>query len=400
MSEGVEAGRPQCDRKKLSNDELRDAFDELASLLAKAAMVGEPGFFHDEKNPTEDIGQRWCESCFCGFKSKEARDQHVKKRHIHCRRCKDLAPYPTHQALYKMHRCLLQCRYCSEETTFRFPWDRDQHIKDTHFPCMVCREIYNDGTYVTFRSAKALLWHKKQHHGELFCDLCDKSFTSTAERQRHDSDNHVLCPHCPHHLYRDKEELETKHRQRYCHFCRQRIDPHLKRKHMEQYHPSDCEDCAYNQDKDVRFCAVHEPKKPEEEPRPWGKFWSDWYHHQQQHAEEANGSNSKRNRDDKKSHWPEEMPEGTLDLYAILNVDPQSHLDEIKKAAKEMRIATHPDRLVHKAGISFLEVEMINETAKMVGFAADILTKAESRRGYDEEVKRAASKSWLWAFWA
>ena len=148
----------------------------------------------------------------------------------------------------------------------------------------------------------------------------------------------------------------------------------------------------------MSFCALHEPKKPED-PRPWGKFWSDWYYYQQQRAEESNGSDSKRHRNKKKSQWPDEMPEGIPNLYAILNVSPESRLDDIKKAAKETRIATHPDRLAHKAGISFLEVEMISETAKQVGFAADILTNAESRREYDEEVKRAASKSWLQAFW-
>lgn len=130
-----------------------------------------------------------------------------------------------------------------------------------------------------------------------------------------------------------------------------------------------------------------------------GKFWSDWYHYQQQRAEEPNKSDRKRNKNGKKSHWPEKMPDGIPNLYAILNVSPESRLGEIKKAAKEMRIATHPDRLAHKAGLSSLEVEMISETAKQVGFAADILTNAESRREYDEDVKIAASKSWIQAFW-
>lgn len=166
---------------------------------------------------------------------------------------------------------------------------------------------------------------------------------------------------------------------------------------MEHFHPSECEDCAYNQNIDVKLCAAHEPKKPED-PRSWGKFWSDWQHYQQQRAEERNESTENRNRN-KKFDWPEKMPDGIPNLYAVLNVSPESRLDHIKKAAKEMRIATHPDRLIHKASLSLIEVEMISETAKEVGFAADILTNAESRREYDEEVRKAASKSWIQAFW-
>ena len=75
------------------------------------------------------------------------------------------------------------------------------------------------------------------------------------------------------------------------------------------------------------------------------------------------------------------------DYYAFLNIHPQSSHDEIVKAAKEMRIATHADRL-KRVGVllSAVEERRIDERAALVGQAADVLLNETLRRKYDSKM--------------
>ncbi|KAL9100307.1 MAG: hypothetical protein Q9163_004306 [Psora crenata] len=73
------------------------------------------------------------------------------------------------------------------------------------------------------------------------------------------------------------------------------------------------------------------------------------------------------------------------DLYAILKVEPNSPAREIKRAARERRIQTHPDRLERQYGLTDEEKGRIREEAKQVGWAADILTNPPEKKKYDLE---------------
>lgn len=76
--------------------------------------------------------------------------------------------------------------------------------------------------------------------------------------------------------------------------------------------------------------------------------------------------------------------ERSSDLYERLRVHPLSTAAEIAQAAKKRRIEVHPDR-VRKLGMTERELEEIDEIAKDVGYAADVLQDAEKKRRYDRE---------------
>lgn len=83
------------------------------------------------------------------------------------------------------------------------------------------------------------------------------------------------------------------------------------------------------------------------------------------------------------------------DLYAVLGVSPTATEAEIKKAAKKMRIETHPDKF-NERNLAPAEVDAIHERAKLVGQAADVLCDPEARREYAarlarEKMQRAAA---------
>ncbi|KAL8746150.1 MAG: hypothetical protein Q9184_007784, partial [Pyrenodesmia sp. 2 TL-2023] len=76
---------------------------------------------------------------------------------------------------------------------------------------------------------------------------------------------------------------------------------------------------------------------------------------------------------------------GIPPLYAYLKVDPTSSHDAIADAARKRRIEVHPDRL-KRPGMTQPELKEIDETAKDVGYAADVLLDAAKRSKYDREM--------------
>ncbi|KAL8762261.1 MAG: hypothetical protein Q9184_001709 [Pyrenodesmia sp. 2 TL-2023] len=76
--------------------------------------------------------------------------------------------------------------------------------------------------------------------------------------------------------------------------------------------------------------------------------------------------------------------ERSSDLYERLRVHPLSTDAEIAQAAKKRRIEVHPDR-ERKPGMTERELNEIDEIAKEVGYAADVLQDAEKKRRYDRE---------------
>ena len=71
------------------------------------------------------------------------------------------------------------------------------------------------------------------------------------------------------------------------------------------------------------------------------------------------------------------------DHYARLGVRAHSSHEEVLKAAKEMRIKTHPDRLKRQAGLTEEEKQAIDAEAAFVGQAADVLSDPDLRLIYD-----------------
>ncbi|KAL8868918.1 MAG: hypothetical protein Q9174_004665 [Haloplaca sp. 1 TL-2023] len=82
-------------------------------------------------------------------------------------------------------------------------------------------------------------------------------------------------------------------------------------------------------------------------------------------------------------HRPTTVREG-MDPYLILHLKPSASRAEIEKAVREMRIRYHPDKR-KRAGMSSKEIDCIDEQAKLVGQAAEILLDPGKRSNYDSK---------------
>ena len=80
------------------------------------------------------------------------------------------------------------------------------------------------------------------------------------------------------------------------------------------------------------------------------------------------------------------------DLYAILGIDRTFNVEEIVKAARKKRVEVHPDRC-RTQNLSPEEELVINERAKAVGQAADVLCDDNARAKYNDRVDDAERKA-------
>ncbi|KAL6714858.1 hypothetical protein ACLMJK_007118 [Lecanora helva] len=79
------------------------------------------------------------------------------------------------------------------------------------------------------------------------------------------------------------------------------------------------------------------------------------------------------------------MDGGPIDIYAILRINPQCPHEEAKRAARQRRIEVHPDKF-KKYCLTDAERQAIEEAAKLVGYAADIVLDPAKRMAYDLEI--------------
>lgn len=74
---------------------------------------------------------------------------------------------------------------------------------------------------------------------------------------------------------------------------------------------------------------------------------------------------------------------GLPDHYERLGISKGSSHEQVLKAAKEMRVKTHPDRLKRREGLTEEEIREIDVEAALVGEAADVLSDPGMRYRYD-----------------
>ncbi|KAL8638758.1 MAG: hypothetical protein Q9228_004122 [Teloschistes exilis] len=85
----------------------------------------------------------------------------------------------------------------------------------------------------------------------------------------------------------------------------------------------------------------------------------------------------------KSSSMPKvEKTDGFVDFYALLSISPSCSQAEVEKAVKIQRIRFHPDKL-KKEGMTPQELHSIDEQAKVVGGAAEVLMDPVQRIRYD-----------------
>ena len=78
---------------------------------------------------------------------------------------------------------------------------------------------------------------------------------------------------------------------------------------------------------------------------------------------------------------------GLPDHYARLGISRGSSHEQVLKAAKEMRVKTHPDRLKRREGLREEEIQAIDLEAALVGEAADVLSDPGMRYRYDRKMR-------------
>ncbi len=235
---------------------------------------------------------------------------------------------------YKCITCDLVFKYETELVYHK--WNSPEH-----FMCVFCR------TTTDFESEDKLHRHYLAEHASEYCQFCkeNQGFPGLVSwhRSTHNKNKWNFCPcgflaHTVPELEKHWRNSEV-HIKTYCTVC-----------NLNFPNPEDLRD--HN---DTTCWRKTRENWPQPRPRPQAR---------------QNMRSQKRPR-----------------LYETLGIDPSSPQDVVERAAKEKRIACHPDKLKRKGGLSREESDKIDVRAVEVGYAADILTDPESRRKYDYQVE-------------
>lgn len=73
-------------------------------------------------------------------------------------------------------------------------------------------------------------------------------------------------------------------------------------------------------------------------------------------------------------------------IYKILKISPQATIADIKRACRDRRIESHPDKLKF-GGVTKEEEERIDEEARVIGWACETILDPEQREKYDRKMK-------------
>ena len=230
------------------------------------------------------------------------------------------------------------------------------------FECGTCRK--------TFESIAEFAAHDTKHKHDpehkqpppVRCRRCRKTFKDIAERNLHfqTSPRHFCCRYC-HPVVVEFSNADSlryhyidRHIDLYCHTCDLHFPTPVQRQsHLEGGH---------------RLCyGCHKVF-----PVPELRLECCRICYLAKHGKEASSQ-------DGNNGDGEALP----DHYAWLGIGKDSSHEQVLKAAKEMRVKTHPDRLKRREGLTEEEMTVIDKEAALVGQAADVLSDPELRYRYD-----------------
>lgn len=195
------------------------------------------------------------------------------------------------------------------------------------------------------------------------CRKCHQDFATLQERDHHfqTSTNHLLCQYCKQSAgeFRSAQSLRyhyiDHHHELYCHFCdRHFLNASQCHSHMDGRHWP-CSACG----KMTPRAELHNDHCQTCYPAKFGKPFP-------KAQSRASGNTN-----------------GLPDYYKRLGISRDSSHEQVLKAAKEMRVKTHPDRRKRREGLTVEEERKIDAEAKLVGQAADVLSDPVLREKYD-----------------
>ncbi|CAF9929963.1 MAG: hypothetical protein ALECFALPRED_004492 [Alectoria fallacina] len=275
----------------------------------------------------------YCSVCDRLFATIEERSVHIKTSPLHfcCQNCDDVVDFSNVFSLRQHYRdChpLLSCAACYDH--FPTVAKLSAHMQEAHYPCDGCHEYFSEPRYLKYHRMTC-----KKVHPPLPCDGCHELFYNPTILKWH----REIC-----------EKVNPPHRCDGCHASF--TNPTSLKWHREicdkVNFPHRCEGC---------------------------------------HEGFVNPAFLERHRKSCKKVNPPKKSKMPQNHYATLGISPRSSQEQIVKAAKEMRVKVHPDRLKRQGGLTKEQEEKIDVEAALVGQAADILSDPLSRAKYDRKLR-------------
>lgn len=333
----------------------------------------------------------------------------------------------------------IACPLCSDLLVFRYQEELREHCLRVHFGCPFCYAVsWSEG-------AEMLKTHIRLEHWPCYFWNCPQIFASREGLLAHRRTAHGFfdCPYCPQQPWIDwptswREHMEQCHYPNacntnfdpgparmvsYCNVCKKTLELH-DQYHFLRFHY--CRDCA-------RYESLFKTWTQEHMTGCWrqfvfGQWWHQWqkeneaysmraagpfqhgnsqpgnvhenWQEQQQPNQKAEPNESARESfqrehedfdtraNEQRAPPPSQKPQepAPLDIYTILKISPESSPEDIKRTVRVRRIETHPDKR-RRQGSSREEEDTINEEAKLVGWAADIVLDPEKRQKHDEQIQ-------------
>ncbi|KAL8723173.1 MAG: hypothetical protein Q9181_007338 [Wetmoreana brouardii] len=372
----TKCGREFDDFKQLHSHEekyQRRCFDPECPKIIKTC-VGEREVFRHMRSYHRNMVCMICERSFTSLRSKM---EHDYEQHPTCSKCPWMV-FADEEALYEHYETSWHHEYtycCECETDFD---------TESHYRKHVCLR-YDDEEF---------------EYDDDITSGFSRLDLGADEMDRHDRARHpkvtfeepLKAPKHAHHAHRDDRTRRCEPRDGHSYSDR-------RRRHAHDTRDSEPRDGHSHSGRRRRHAYdTHDSYDPRSVPDPstksrlkvlLAKPFSDTNHSRSRSSRSSRSQQSRTPRPSASKPQTEQPPknraatlEASLDLYELFRVDPSSSQAEIEKAVKKKRIACHPDRL-KEAGMSSAELRFIDEQAKLIGGAAEVLLDPKKRKLYD-----------------
>lgn len=294
------------------------------------------------------VAHRTCTLHFVSRSFDTASDlrKHSERNHHACPHCEDIVVHESKEELiWHLDKDHIICPYCFDPTVFKQATELETHLENYHgfFKCKYCKPD-NQPQYHW--------WPEEKYH-------MDGCLYPNARNGFKPCKEGLFCPSCV--RYNLAYRLDTA-----CHIDNCEGKPH-------KYKPFR----AHGLDKSPghgRPDNQHRPEKRSRNPRI-----------RQTYCPERDNFEPGKEEYREPAAKPAPGQRAPPSIYTILKIGPQATSAEIKRACRERRIECHPDKL-KLVGMGKEEQERIDEEAKLVGWACEVISDPEQREKYDRKL--------------